>query len=100
MANYNLKKIKKQFQYWIIFGAIFTLFAIASFLKLIMIYSIPLAWKIAGVGISISIVWWYWIMHVIHQLIKTRNDGEHTIEELLEQIRKLKHDVEEDSAQK
>ena len=100
MASYNLEKIKKQFQYWLIFGAIFTLVVTASFLNLIINHSIPLAWKIAGVGISMSIAWWFWVMSLIYQIIKIRNAEKRIIEEMLEQIRKLKYDIEENSSQK
>lgn len=100
MSNQNLKKIKKQFQYCLAFGAIFTLLVTASFLNLIFNHTTPVSWKLAGIGISISVFWWYCVMNMIYQLIKTRNDGEHMIKELLEEIHKLKYDIEKIYIQK
>lgn len=100
MSNNNLEKIKKQFQYWLAFGAIFTLLVSASFLTLIFNHTTPVLCKLAGMGISISVFWWYWVMNVIYQLIKTRNDGERIIEELLEEIHEIKHDIKENYIQK
>jgi cellulose synthase/poly-beta-1,6-N-acetylglucosamine synthase-like glycosyltransferase len=100
MANYNLEKIKKQFQYWLALGAVFTLLVTASFLNLIFNYSIPILWKLIGMGISVLVFWWYWVMSLIYQIIKIRNDEERTIEEMFEQIRELKYDIEKHYIQK
>lgn len=95
MAKENLEKIKKQLQCWLAFGVIFTLLVTASFLNLAFNHSIPMFWKMSGVGIAILIFWWFWVMSLVYQIIKIKNVEEQIIEEMLVQIHELKHEIEE-----
>lgn len=94
MAKHNLDKIKQQFQFWLAFGAIFTLLVSASFLNLILNHSIPLLWKMAGVGVTISVFWWFWVMSLVHQVLKIKRHEEQIMKEMLEEIQILKLELE------
>jgi len=52
-----------------------------------------LLWSVVTIGLTISIVWWYWTMKMIRQLIEHRKEESEILYEIVDTIRDIKEDV-------
>jgi ABC-type bacteriocin/lantibiotic exporter with double-glycine peptidase domain len=52
-----------------------------------------LLWPIGVGGILLCVVWWYWVMRTIRQLIKHREEETVVLIEIVESVKAIREDV-------
>lgn len=90
----NLKLIDKQRKAWLVLSAF--VIAVITFLifdhEKVKVYGI--LWQIGVLGLTVSVVWWYWAMRMIRHLIKSRMEEILVLVELYESVKQVKEEVE------
>ena len=50
-------------------------------------------WIAVSMGLTVSVLWWYWTMSIIRKILETKQIESHIIAELVKDIRSIKEDV-------
>ena len=89
----NLKTLDNQRKAWLVLSAF--VITVLGFLifdhKQIAEYG--LLWQIGILGITVSVVWWYWAMRMISKLIQYRVEEVQVLLDLYESVIKVKEEV-------
>jgi hypothetical protein len=89
----DLKNIDAQRKAWLVLSAlvIFVLgFVIFDFTRL---KDLHLLWTAGVIGITLSVIWWYWAMRIINKVIAHRVEEIEVLSDLCETVKDLKEDV-------
>ena len=83
-----IDKIKKQSNAWLLLG--FVVVFVLSILGFEWDNLNPQSLVLLGViGIGGAIIWWFWTMYILHQLIQYRVKEEIALQEIVERIKEL-----------
>ena len=48
------------------------------------------------IGIMGTMIWWFWTMHIIFQLLKLRKNESKTFDEILKELKSIRNDLQKD----
>lgn len=83
-----IDKIKKQSNAWLLSG--FVVVLVLSILGFEWDNLNPQSLVLLGIiGIGGAIIWWFWTMYILHQLIQYRVKEEIALQEIVERIKEL-----------
>lgn len=79
-------------------------FVAASILGIIfgwnMVLQNHLIWLVVAGGLTISVVWWYWTMKLIRQMIEFKREESEVLLDIVKEIQYIKNKVLEDLTNK
>jgi len=89
----HLKAFNNQRRAWLILS----FFVTAIILKIVFDWdsflSSHIVWIFLTLGFSVSVVWWYWTMRLIRQLIEHRKDESEILYDIVQAIRDIQIEV-------
>ena len=89
----NLKAFNSQRKAWLVLSA----FVVLAIGKIVFnettLENHHYVWAMVSFGLTISVVWWYWTMRLIRQLIDHRQQESEILVDIVESIRDIKEDV-------
>ena len=89
----DLKELDIQRKLWLMLSALVIL--VLGFLIVDSLYleEHNLLWTVGALGITLSVVWWYWAMRLINKLITHRVEEVEVLEDLCVSIKEIKEDI-------
>lgn len=91
----ELKKIDSQRKSWLILSAFVTAMISVIILHWTEVTNTRLLWVIASCGLLVAMVWWYWTMRLIRQLIDHRIEESKILQDIVLDIKDIKKEVKE-----
>jgi ABC-type dipeptide/oligopeptide/nickel transport system permease subunit len=52
-----------------------------------------LLWPVGTTGVLLAVVWWYWVMRTIRQLIKHREEETIVLIEIIDSVKEIREDI-------
>lgn len=90
IQNFNL--FNNQRKAWLVLSA-FVVSAVAFIIVDRNQINLKMMWLLASGGCLTSVVWWYWTMRIIRQLIDHRKEESKILHEVIVAIKEIKEDV-------
>lgn len=92
----NLTKLNKHHKLWLIFSiisllTIFLIFILWDFI--VEKNSDLLTWGTISSGITLSIIWWYWTMHLVRRMLNYQHSMIDILSEITVDIKEIKIEV-------
>ncbi len=89
----NLKAFNNQRKAWLFLS----LFVVVSVGKIVFDWSFleshHLLWAVATAGLVVSVLWWYWTMSLIRQLLDQRKEESEILVDIVQSIKEIQEDV-------
>jgi hypothetical protein len=89
----HLKAFNDQRRAWLVLS----FFVTATILKIVFDWksfkSAHIIWMFLTLGFTVSVVWWYWTMRLIRQLIDHRKDESEILYDIVQAIRDIQTEV-------
>ena len=60
-----------------------------------LLFQYNLMWILGILGITISVVWWYWVMRLINKLVHLRIEEMDVLAELCKEVKEIKQNIRE-----
>lgn len=89
----TLHRINDQRKGWLILSVVVTTIVVGIILDWTIIHSNNVIWATVGLGFLVSMIWWYWTMRLIHNLITFKIIESKILDELIQEIRQIKTEV-------
>jgi ABC-type bacteriocin/lantibiotic exporter with double-glycine peptidase domain len=89
----HLQAFNNQRRAWLVLSFFVVLVVTKIIYEWSAVQSYHLVWTVVTIGLSISVVWWYWAMRLIRQLIEHRKDESEILYDIVESIRDIKEEV-------
>lgn len=86
----NLNKLNKERIFWLRISVFVVLMSVLTVLNWDYVISTNIIWILVSIGITITIVWWYWTMRIIRKLISFKTSEVELLNDLINDIRSLK----------
>lgn len=91
----HLKAFDKQRKLWLVLSS-FVVVAVSDIIfNWTTITSSYLIWALVSCGLLVAVVWWYWTMRLIHQLIDHRLEESEILHDIVVEIKDIKKEVKE-----
>lgn len=89
----DLKSIDKQRKAWLMLSALVVFVVGYIIFDSQRLEQHHLLWSVGAIGLVLSVVWWYWAMRLINQLVEHRVEETEVLSELCVSVREIKEDV-------
>lgn len=89
----TLEKLERHRIIWLRISGFVTLVVMLVIAKWDAVTSSKLQWVLTSAGITITVVWWYWTMIVIRQILHSRLDEAHVLAEIANEVQDIKHAI-------
>jgi ABC-type bacteriocin/lantibiotic exporter with double-glycine peptidase domain len=89
----NLKLFNNQRKAWLVLSAFVVLVIGKIVFDKTILENHHYVWAMVAVGLTISVVWWYWTMRLIRQLIDHRQQESEILVDIVNSIKDIKEDV-------
>ena len=95
----HLKAFDKQRKLWLVLSS-FVIIAVSDIIfNWSSVTSSYLIWVFASVGLLVAVVWWYWTMRLLKQLINHRIEESEILHDIFLDIKDIKKEVKEYTAE-
>jgi uncharacterized membrane protein YccC len=89
----DLEKFNKERKFWLFISGFVTLMALVVSLEWDYVLSQHTVWIIVSVGLTISVIWWYWTMRIIRTVLQHRYQEVEILHDLIVDIKEIKTEV-------
>lgn len=90
---YNLKAIDRQRKGWLVLSAFVMIVICFLIFDHDRVERYGLLWQIGVLGMTVSVVWWYWAMRLISRLIRYRIEEIQILSDLHQSVVIVKEEV-------
>jgi hypothetical protein len=94
---HNIKEIlstlQKQAFTWTLLGVSVIVFYPIVIFNWIKIKELNLLFPLGLIGISGTMVWWFWTMYIVVRLLKLRQEESMTFSEILEEVKSIRKEL-------
>jgi len=100
MANSRIQiisELQEQARGWIILGVGVVIFYPVIFFNWNTIERLNLLLPLGIVGISGTIVWWFWTMRIVFKLLNLRGEDTLRFDEILKELRTIRRELQKES---
>lgn len=89
----DLSKIELERIFWLRLSAFVVITVLAVILKWDDIEIAHTQWIFVSAGLSLSVVWWYWTMRLIRQILQHRRDEVLILHDIVTDIKEIKSEI-------
>lgn len=85
-----LNRLEQQRVLWLRLSGFVATVIIAIIVQWNSIHGSKLQWVVTSIGLTLSVVWWYWTMSVIRQIIKFRISEARVLADIVGDVQNIK----------
>jgi hypothetical protein len=89
----HLREIDSERKYWLGISVFVVITIIGVVFNWDYVVNDKIAWLVVTLGLTITVVWWYWTMKIVRHLLESKNDEYEILNEVVCTIKEIKEDV-------
>lgn len=89
----KLEELERQRVLWLRLSGFITVVVMIMIAEWDMITGSKIQWVLTSAGVSLSVVWWYWTMVVIRQILWSRIDEARVLAEIANEVQDIKQAI-------
>lgn len=89
----KLNILSIQRKWWIRFSILVVLFVGFIYIDFITQNMNIMHWIIIGGGFFIAIIWWYWSMHLVREILNHKHYEAEILKHLVDEVKELKNSI-------